>query len=332
MLRAPSFWRHGTHAIWPTLLSPLGVLTAAYTARRVSRPGWRAPVPVICCGNLTVGGAGKTTLALDLGQRLRARGTDAHFLLRGYGGAARDAHRVTMDDPVSLVGDEAKLLAKVAPTWTGGDRAASARAAIAVGAHALILDDGLQNPTLIKDLSLLVIDGATGFGNGRMLPAGPLREPIEAGAARCQAAVLIGEDRIGVTARLPPGLPVLRATLQPGPEIAALLGRHIIAFAGLALPDKFFDGLAQAGVDVVARHPFRDHHPYSGTELQALLAEAMRRRAMLVTTPKDAVRLPNDLRAAVQVVGVTLAWQDEADLDALLARVVLNPNGPLERT
>ena len=188
----PGFW--GRDGVLPRLLSPLAAVTAAVTAWRVARPGWRAPVPVICCGNVTVGGAGKTTVALDLGARLAARGRAVHFLLRGYGGSVRGPHRVAAGDTAARVGDEALLLAEVAPTWIGADRAASARAAVAAGAQVLVMDDGLQNPGLHKDLSLLVVDGASGFGNGRVLPAGPLREPVAAGAARCQAAVLIGPD------------------------------------------------------------------------------------------------------------------------------------------
>lgn len=318
MARAPAFWRHGTRSPWPVLLAPIGAVVAGVTARCVARPGWRAPVPVICCGNVTVGGAGKTTLALDLGQRLLARGVAVHFLLRGYGGAVRGVHRVATGDPASLVGDEALLLSAVAPTWVGADRAASARAAVAAGAQALVLDDGLQNPTLIKDLSLLVVDGATGFGNGRVLPAGPLREPVGAGAARCQAAVLIGEDATGTAAQLPPGLKPLRARLEPGKEIASLIGQRVLAFAGLALPEKFFSGLMRAGVDVVARQAFPDHHPYTETELQALLTEASRLDAVPVTTPKDAVRLPDTVRDAVEVIGVELVWENQAEIEAVL--------------
>jgi tetraacyldisaccharide 4'-kinase len=322
MPRPPAFWRHGTRSVWPALLAPAAAIVAAVTARRVARPGWRAPVPVICCGNVTVGGAGKTTLALDLGRCLQARGVAVHFLLRGYGGAARGVRRVATGDAASVVGDEALLLAELAPTWVGADRAASARAAVAAGAQVLVLDDGLQNPTLAKDLSLLVVDGATGFGNGRVLPAGPLREPVAKGAARCRAAVLIGADATGAMARLPPALPVLRARLQPGPEIAALVGCRVLAFAGLALPGKFFAGLEQAGVEVVARRPFPDHHPYSETELRALLAEAARLHAVAVTTPKDAVRLEGAVREKLRVVGVSLVWEDPAAIELALNEVV----------
>jgi tetraacyldisaccharide 4'-kinase len=290
------------------------------TARRVARPGWRAPVPVVCCGNVTVGGAGKTTLVLDLAQRLSGRGV--HILLRGYGGSSRGVHRVQLADPVGLVGDEALLLAQAAPTWTGGDRAASARAAVQAGAKILLMDDGLQNPTLVKTTSILVIDGRTGFGNGRVLPAGPLRESVAAAAARCQAAVLIGADATNAVSRLPPALPLLRADLMQDRSIRALAGRPIVAFAGIALPEKFFGPLRRAGAIMVATRPFPDHHPYSARDLDGLMREARQGAAVLVTTPKDAVRLPATIRSQVVVVGVGLGWHDAAALDQLLARAI----------
>lgn len=319
MPRAPSFWRADGGALLPTLLSPIAALVAAYTARRVARPGWRAPVPVICCGNVTVGGAGKTTLALDLAARLTARGVGVHVLLRGYGGSSRGTHRVGRDDPARLVGDEAKLLAEIAPTWIGADRAASARAAVAAGAEALLLDDGLQNPTLEKDLSLLVIDGGFGFGNARVMPAGPLREPIAAGAARCHAAVLIGPDTTAAADQLPPALPVLRARLVPGPEAAALAGTRALAFAGIATPEKFFLTLAQAGVVLVGTLSFADHHPFTERELRRMIDRAAALNARPVTTPKDAVRIPPALRPAIDVLGVSLAWDDPASIEVLLS-------------
>jgi tetraacyldisaccharide 4'-kinase len=316
MLQQPAFWR--CDGILPRLLSPLAAVTTAATARRVARPGWQAPVPVICCGNVTVGGAGKTTLALDLGARLIAKDRAVHFLLRGYGGATPGPHRVQTADTAARVGDEALLLAAVAPTWVGADRAASARAAIAAGAQVLIMDDGLQNPGLRKVLSLLVVDGASGFGNGRVLPAGPLREPVAAAVARCQAAVLIGPDQTGLAARLP--IPVLSARLQPGPEIGTWIGRRVVAFAGIARPEKFFAMLAEAGVDIAATLPFPDHHAFSRKNLVRIIAEAERHKAVPLTTPKDAVRLPHAYRDMIDVVGVSLGWDDPTALDALVAR------------
>jgi len=222
------------------------------------------------------------------------------------------------------VGDEALLLAAVAPTWTGADRAASARAAIAAGAGVLLMDDGLQNPTLEKTASLLVVNGTTGFGNGRVLPSGPLREPVAAAAGRCQAAVLIGPDPGGAAEWLPSGLPVLRADLVQDAEIAALVGRRVLAFAGIAFPAGFFAGLERAGVILVGREAFADHHAFTWVELEELVAKAKALDASLVTTPKDAVRLtagmPEGTR--VHVVGVGLVWENETEIEGLLDRVV----------
>jgi tetraacyldisaccharide 4'-kinase len=316
-MRAPGFWeREGLPA---ALLAPAAAVWTAGAARRAARPGWQAPVPVICCGNATVGGAGKTTLALDLGARLARRGARPAFLTRGYGGRASGVLRVDPErHDAALVGDEPLLLAGVAPTYVAADRAAAARAAIAAGATVLVMDDGLQNPSLAKTLALLVVDGASGFGNGRVLPAGPLREPVAAAASRAQAAVLIGADRTGAARLLPPELPVLRAELAPVPDIAALVGRPVLAFAGIARPEKFFAMLEQAGVTVALRRPFPDHHRYGAAEVPDLLEAAARQGLVAVTTPKDAARLAPALGAAVTVVGVRLVWQDEAAIERLL--------------
>jgi len=317
-MRPPAFWQKA--GLLPWLLAPAAAVVAASTARRVARPGWRAPVPVLCCGNAGVGGAGKSTVALDLARRLSARGVAVHVLTRGYGGRARGVMRV---DPArhdaELVGDEPLLLAAVAPTWIAADRGAGARAAVAAGAQALLMDDGLQNPTLVQDASLLVVDGAVGFGNGRVMPAGPLREPVSAAAPRCLAAVLIGPDQASVRALLPPSLPVLAATLAPD---MALPGMRVLAFSGIARPSKFHATLRDAGAIVAEHVDFPDHHRFTGAELDRVLARATALGIMPVTTPKDAVRVPGAIRKQVQVVGVSLRWDDPAALERLLTAVV----------
>ncbi len=315
----PAFWRHGGGTVLPRLLWPASRVVQAATARRVARPGWRAPVPVVCCGNAGVGGAGKTTVALDLAARLQADGLAVHLLTRGHGGRAHGPLRV---DPARHtardVGDEALLLAACAPTWVGADRAASARLAVAAGAHLLLMDDGLQNSTLRQDCALLVVDGAAGFGNGRVLPAGPLREPASTAASRAAACVLIGDDLTGAQRLLPPALPVLRAHLTPGPQLAGLAGRRVLAFAGIARPAKFFDMLADAGAAPVARLAYADHHVFSRRELAAILTEAARLGAQAVTTPKDFARIPAGWRAGISQVGVSLQWDDLGMLDGVL--------------
>lgn len=322
--RPPAFWR--SNGVLPRLLSPAAFLVAAITARRVAGPGWQAPVPVICCGNAGVGGAGKTTLALDLLHRLSARGIAAHALTRGHGGRARGVLQVREGMSAALVGDEALLLAQAAPTWVARDRAAGARAAIDAGAACLVMDDGLQNPGLRQDCALLVIDGAVGFGNGRVLPAGPLREPVAVAAGRCRAAVLLGDDRAGARAALPRDLPVLCAALVPrqGP---ALRGRRVFAFAGIGRPSKFHATLRDAGAILAGTLDFPDHHRYRPGELRHILAEAARLHAVAITTPKDAMRLSADIRAQVEVLGIALVW-DDATIEALLDEVLSSPQLP----
>ncbi len=317
-MRPPAFWQRD--GLVPRLLAPVGAVVAGLTARRVSRPGWHAAVPVLCCGNAGAGGAGKTTVALDLARRLIARGVAVHVLTRGYGGRSRGVLRV---DPAvhdaAFVGDEPLLLAAVAPTWVAADRGAGARAAVAAGAQALLMDDGLQNPTLVQDAALLVVDGAVGFGNGRVMPAGPLREAVAAAAARCRAAVLIGPDTAWARAALPPDLPVLTAALRP---CAGLEGVRVLAFSGIARPSKFHASLHQAGATIAGCMDFPDHHRFTDRELGRVLARAAALGATPVTTPKDAVRLPAAVRSRVRVVGVSLHWDDPAALERLLAEVV----------
>ncbi|MBW4022174.1 MAG: tetraacyldisaccharide 4'-kinase [Proteobacteria bacterium] len=319
-MRAPAFWSTGG---WPSVvLAPTGALTGWLTARRVAKPGWQAGVPVLCCGNAGVGGSGKTTLAIDLLQRLQSLGGRPHALLRGYGGRERGPLLVRPGlHDAARVGDEALLLAEVAPTWVSADRAAGAQAAMDEGADAIVMDDGLQNPGLIKDCSLLVIDGGFGFGNGRLLPAGPLREPVAAAADRCRAAILIGDDTRGALAQLPPGMPVLRAALVP--DLTGLdPAEPYFAFAGIGRPEKFFAGLRAAGIDLAGTRAFADHHPYTDADCAALIRAAAKAGAILLTTPKDMARLAPARRRGIAVAGVTLAWADEDRLMALLAEVM----------
>ncbi len=314
----PIFWTQNGPI--PRLLTPAAKIVAALTARRVSRPGYRAPVPVLCCGNASVGGAGKTTLVLDLARRLQARGLRVHCLTRGYGGRALKHHKhgalrvLPGVHRADWVGDEPLLLAAAAPTWICRDRAAGARAALADGAQILLMDDGLQNPTLHRTASLLVIDGAAGFGNGRVLPAGPLREPASAAAARCQAAVLIGDDATGALCTIP-ALPVLHAWLEPDTQLP---GVRVLAFAGIGRPEKFFTTVQDAGAVLIERRAFPDHHPYRSGELQALFDRAAALFATPVTTPKDAIRLSSSEQDQVQIVGIRLRWADEPALERWL--------------
>ena len=318
-MRAPEFWAED--GALPRLLDPLGRLYGlAGRARRLCITPQPAPVPAICVGNLTVGGAGKTPVALALAARLLAAGERPHLVTRGYGGRARGPLRVdpTRHDSL-LVGDEALLLAALAPTWVARDRLAGARAAAAAGANIVILDDGLQNPRFAPDLAFVVIDGDYGFGNGRLLPAGPLREPVAAGLGRAHAAIRLGGGASGKARPLLAGLPCLAAELRPTADAPPLAGRLVLAFAGIGRPQKLFATLRKAGAVLVDGVAFPDHHRYRRAEVERLLAQAARVGAMCVTTAKDAVRLPADLRTRVMVLPVAVSWRDPAKLDRLLA-------------
>jgi tetraacyldisaccharide 4'-kinase len=312
-MRAPGFWSQ--RGIVSTLLAPLGTVTAAITARRVARPGFDPTIPVFCAGNAGVGGSGKTILARDL--LLRLPGTP-FALTRGHGGKRAGPLRV---DPARHrpedVGDEALLLAATGPAILARDRAAGARLALAEGATAIIMDDGLQNPGLRKTFSFLVIDGGYGFGNGRLLPAGPLREPVAAAAARCDAAVLIGPDTANALAALPAGLPVWRAELVPACA-TPLGGVKVFAFAGIGRPEKFFASVRSLGAELAGVLAFGDHHPYTARDAAVLLEKATALNARLVTTEKDFIKLPPALQAVTLVVTVRLSWADEAGLTAFL--------------
>lgn len=319
-MQAPRFWewQAGSRRVPLLLLSPFSWLYAAIGMWRQRRRPWCAPVPVLCCGNLTVGGTGKTTVALDLGRRLVARNRRVAFLTRGYGGNIRQVTRVQVGRHTARdVGDEALLLATVAPCYAGADRAQAARLAIADGADCLLMDDGLQNPGLRRDFSLVVVDGYQGFGNGCVLPAGPLREPVATGLSRAQALLMIGADRTGLLHALPSVLPCHHAMLQ---QDGTALPPHcpVVAFAGIGRPSKFFDGLRQSGVNVQHTVAFADHHPYRPAELAQLLKTAHDMKARLVTTPKDFVRLPADFQARVTPVGVSLRWADPQAPERLL--------------
>ncbi|MDP6708125.1 MAG: tetraacyldisaccharide 4'-kinase [Alphaproteobacteria bacterium] len=322
-MRAPEFWRHdGATA---RLLAPLSHLyEAGALLSRAARTPRRIGVPVLCVGNLVAGGAGKTPTALALVGLLRQLGRQPHFLTRGYGGREAGPLRVSGREPAAAVGDEALLLARQAPTWVARDRVAGAEAAVAAGADCVVLDDGFQNPSLAKDLSFVVVDAGYGFGNGRLMPAGPLREPVARGLVRADAVVWI-ETALPESRRVPRSIvgdrPLLPARLVPTIEAERLAGGPAVAFAGIGRPEKFFETLVAMGVEVVEGHRFADHHVYDSDEIMRLVEAASRHEARLLTTAKDFVRLPEEARAMVDVVDVRLEFEAPAAVTALLAGV-----------
>lgn len=326
-MRAPSFWWRapGPAAV---VLAPAAGLYAVVAGRRLAQDGEPCGIPVVCIGNPTLGGAGKTPAALAIARVVAADGEHPFFLSRGHGG--REAGPLQVDPArhrATDVGDEPLLLARAFPTVIARDRPAGARLAVAGGASVVVMDDGFQNPSLAKDLSLLVVDSRRGLGNGRVFPAGPLRAPLEAQFARAQAMLLVGEGRAGTAAAEAAArarLPILTARLEPdAAALAPLRGRRVLAYAGIGDPEKFFATLAAAGIETPRREPFADHHAFTAAEAARLLRLAGAEGLVPVTTEKDAVRLGGTpahdaLRAATHVLPVTMIFDDEAALQALL--------------
>ncbi len=294
-MREPAFWWRNAGGL-AAVLSPLAAIYGTAAAARMARPGARALVPVICVGNFTLGGSGKTPAAIALAHMLAAAGMRPALLSRGYGGSSAGPLRV---DPLvqgaGQVGDEALLLAHAAPTFVARDRVAGAAAAAASGADIIVMDDGLQNASLIKGVTLAVVDGRRGIGNGKVFPAGPLRAPLTAQWPRVDALIVVGAAQ-GAAELIAQAnarqSEVFHASLEPDrAAIAALQGRRLLAFAGIADPEKFFGTLDAAGLDAPLRKSFADHHRYSDEEAAALTMQAEHEGLELVTTQKDLARM-----------------------------------------
>jgi tetraacyldisaccharide 4'-kinase len=326
-VRAPRFWSKPRPTLLARLLQPTGWAYGRATAQRMRGQGERVGAPTICVGNFTVGGAGKTPTALALARMLLGDGRRVAFLSRGYGGAERAEPLLVDADShtAKLVGDEPLVLARLAQCWVGTDRARSARSAVEAGANALILDDGLQNPGLVKDLSFAIVDGESGFGNGLCVPAGPLRAPISAQLPFVQALIVLGGDDAAASriAALAPGKPLMRASLEPDALAAApLIGREVVAFAGIARPEKFYATLRRIGAQIVATRDFADHHPYTQREIEALIEESRGRGALLATTEKDLVRLSARQARAIVTLPVTLRFEEPASVRRILRQAL----------
>lgn len=326
-MKAPEFWYRDVVDAGPlsTLLIPAGAVWSTVTRMRIARAKpLQLDIPVICVGNLTAGGSGKTPIVAELAGIAREQGLQPHILMRGYGGKIKGPERV---DPAKHgfkdVGDEALVLAASAPVWVSCDRAAGAQAARAAGARMIIMDDGFQNPDLHKDLSLIVVDGESGFGNGRIIPAGPLRESVETGIKRADAIIIMGPDRHNIAEKFGETLPVIRAETEPSCT-TSLWGRETVAFAGIGRPGKFRTSLEWLGANISGFFPFPDHHVYSQKDFDALKAQATEYQAALVTTRKDFVRLPPEMQELVDIVDIDIRWSGADDMPHLLEPLFRN--------
>lgn len=320
-MQTPEFWNIDCAAA--RAFTPLSwMFAAAGRLRRRFAQLHDCGVPVVCVGNVVAGGAGKTPICLSLGQYFKNHNKSPVFLGYGYGGVyggplVVDSHKHT----AIQVGDEALLLTRTAATIIGEDRVGAAKLAVSEGADLIIMDDGFQNPYLKKDLSLLVIDGEYGIGNGRVIPAGPLRERFSEAVNRADAIVLYGQDKHGLFSCVPNGKPVLEASLVPDKkQINRLRGKKLVAFAGIGRPEKFFRMLRQEGLDVVSTHMFPDHHYFNSSEILLMMKKAEEEGAIPVTTTKDCMRLELNMREHVEAIQVHVEWKDPARLDAVMQR------------
>lgn len=328
-MRAPLFWftPPDRPAVLARMLAPLAALYAAGTARRLRRaPKISVAIPVICIGNINAGGTGKTPTTIALIERLIARGHTPHVVSRGYGGTFEGPVRVDeRAHKAAETGDEPLLLAAFAPTWVAKDRAAGVQCAQDAGADVVLLDDGFQNPDVGKDLSIVVVDAMRGFGNGRVMPAGPLRETVDAGMRRADLVLSIGppaaQDRFA--AQWPCDVQHLVGHLAPLPTGMPWRDLKLLAFAGIGHPEKFFVTLRDMGANLVRTQALGDHQPLTDALMKRLQIEAEVQRAQLVTTEKDAVRLPDSFRMKVLTLPVRLQLVDWAPIDDAFVRLGL---------
>lgn len=329
-MRAPAFWWQAAPSPFAHLLRPVSLIYGAVAGRRMGRRGIQAELPVICIGNFTAGGAGKTPTALAVADLLEAAGESPTFLSRGYGGRLPGPVEVTRHHTAGDIGDEPLLLARRARTIVSRDRPAGTRLAVEIGATAVVMDDGLQNPSLRKDCAIAVVDGATGIGNGLSLPSGPLRAPLSAQWKAIHAVLVIGGGTAGeAVAREAEryGKRTFFGHLVPDPAVAeSLRGKRVLAFAGIGRPEKFFATLRECGAVVERMHAFADHHPFSAADLDGLSNEARNAGLQPVTTEKDLARIAGaDLTGHwpdLVALPVRLRLDDEAAFRNFLLRHV----------
>ncbi len=315
-MKTPSYWK--TRNLISTILWPLGGLYACATRLRLYlRHPKKVKTPVICVGNLTAGGTGKTPIAISLAKMLQQQGYTPFFITRGYGGKLQDVLVDLSCHTAAEVGDEPLLLASTAPTVVNADRYKAALKAEANGANIIIMDDGFQNPGLFKDLSFIVVDGGFGLGNRRPVPAGPLRENWHSGLKRTDAVIIIGQDQYNI-AKIIRDKPLFTGTITPiSPEP---LPERVLAFAGIGRPEKFYNSLKELGISLSETIDFPDHHQYTPAELEALISKAKELQAELYTTSKDLVKIPKDLQQHFKVLNIGISW----DKEEMLTGFILN--------
>ena len=325
MLKAPKFWYQKKNTIYSSSLYPLSLLFRFGTKlRSIFSVKRKTPIPIICIGNIVVGGAGKTPVSLKIGKLLIKSGYKPHFISRGYAGLITDSTLVETWHSASSVGDESILLSEIASTWVGKDRIKSSHLAKNHGADCLIMDDGFQNPSIEKDFSIIVINAEQEFGNNQVMPSGPLRESVKRGLARTNLVIVIGELSGELRKLIPSQIPIFNANFDINFEKENFKGKTITAFAGIAYPEKFFKSLKEQGAKILKEITYSDHHIYNENDLLSLAEIANKTKSILVTTRKDFVRIPRSYRPMVNTLEGEIMFENEELLTEILSNVIEN--------
>jgi len=323
MLKAPKFWYKKKDTIYSSSLYPFSLLFRFGTKiRNILSIKRLAPLPIICIGNIVVGGAGKTPVSIKIGKILIKAGYKPHFISKGYAGIIKESTLVETWHSPSSVGDESLLLSEVAPTWIGNDRIKSSHLAKKNGADCLIMDDGFQNPSIGKDFSIVVINGEQEFGNKRVMPSGPLRESVKRGLLRTNLVIVIGNISYDLEKMIPSHIPIFKANFAINVTNEIYKGKNITAFAGIAYPEKFFNSLVEQGAKIVTKISYPDHHIYNENDLLSLAENANKTKSILVTTRKDFIRIPKSYRSLINTLEGEIVFENEKLLTNILTNII----------
>ncbi|PPR46732.1 MAG: Tetraacyldisaccharide 4'-kinase [Alphaproteobacteria bacterium MarineAlpha5_Bin9] len=325
MLKAPKFWYIKKKSLYSQILYPFSILFRIGTRiHKIISIENKSPIPTICIGNIVVGGAGKTPVSMKICKLLQKAGYNPHFISKGYAGIIKNSLIVENWHSAISVGDEPILLSKIAKTWVGKNRVKSSYLAKNAGADCLILDDGFQNPSISKNISIVVIDGEQEFGNNKVMPAGPLRESVRRGLSRANAVIIIGKQSDQLKQRIPNTIPVFKANFEIDKNNEIFKGKNITAFAGIAYPDKFFTTLELQGAKIVKKVSFPDHHIYTENDLLDLVETTNKTKSILVTTQKDFIRIPKSYRPLVKTLNGEISFEDEEVLVEIISNILEN--------
>ncbi|MBR5598864.1 MAG: tetraacyldisaccharide 4'-kinase [Alphaproteobacteria bacterium] len=303
-MRTPSFWK--TNNLTTTLLAPFSQIYGYITQYRIKNTTpYQSSTYVICVGNITAGGVGKTPISIALAKKYKQEGKKVFFLTRGYKGKLKNILVDLNKHTPAQTGDEARLLAQTAPTIISPNRKDGAKLAEKLGAEIIIMDDGFQNPSLKKDESILVFDGSYGIGNGKIIPSGPLRETLETGLKRATSVIIMGEDKTNLKSQIT--IPCYQGTIIP--DVLELDNKNVLAFAGIGHPQKFYETLQKLGYNLIKTKDFEDHHTYTTDELNDLKKYAEENNAYLITTEKDYVKIPKEYHKDIYCLKIKATWK-----------------------